>query len=326
MIAFHSRVGELELYFYDPLSPDDSHSIMGDSDDVIVEEPYRSNHDIPTIPPELIDHILFFLADRKETLRNCCLVCQEWLPWARSYLHRRSELLLRSNPPRDACIEAATAAFQRFCIAGPPLWHCIKEFTIKSAKREYVSGVYPPIGFSIVWPLLKSLPDLEVLVLSQVTLYNDGEETRSPIISNSTRKTLRRLELDDIASDEDEAWIAHHLIGLLASFSHIEQLRVSRFHCSPRLPATYDPLPPLNVKSADFFLGLSRSFSAFLLQWYEASSAHPQILDSLVVALTKAYDIAPFTPLATTLGPHMRNLTLDVFFAIRYSSEVDRSE
>ncbi|OCH84584.1 hypothetical protein OBBRIDRAFT_741339, partial [Obba rivulosa] len=41
---------------------------------------------IPTLPPELTDHIIDFLHDDRQALQACALVSRAWLPSAQLHL------------------------------------------------------------------------------------------------------------------------------------------------------------------------------------------------------------------------------------------------
>ena len=50
----------------------------------ITPNPSSGSH--PPLPPELLDYVLGFLHDDRETLERCCLVSTSWIPRTRNYL------------------------------------------------------------------------------------------------------------------------------------------------------------------------------------------------------------------------------------------------
>ena len=47
---------------------------------------------IPRLPPELLDHVVDLLHDKKHTLQNCCLVSKSWIPRTRKHLFAKIAL------------------------------------------------------------------------------------------------------------------------------------------------------------------------------------------------------------------------------------------
>jgi hypothetical protein len=91
------------------------------------------DHDAPSIfsttmrlPPELVDLVLDNLFKYPETLKQCALVCREWLPAIRRLLFYKIYLYRIGQ----------YAAFNRLIASAPGITHCVKELVVGSIPRD----------------------------------------------------------------------------------------------------------------------------------------------------------------------------------------------
>lgn len=89
------------------------------------------------LPPELVDLVLHSLADHKDTLRSCSLVCKVWLPTIRRLLFNKMTLGPRTN------YDALTKIMR----TSPGILHCVKSLKITTEDGLLYPNRAAPILF-----------------------------------------------------------------------------------------------------------------------------------------------------------------------------------
>lgn len=173
----------------------------------------------PDLPPELLDHIVYFLRGSKPALRNCCLVSKSWIPRTRKHLfanitfHRKVTVKawmetfldpLTSPSCHAKTLSIHNAQVSRVECVGSNGWirgfsHVVHLFldTQSTHTEELMTSLVPFHGFS---PTVKSLRvNFVFLPPSRIfTLALSFPLLEDLIVSNSLELVTNNLDVPDL--------------------------------------------------------------------------------------------------------------------------------
>ena len=177
------------------------------------------------LPAEIVDQIIDYLHDSRESLQACALVCKSWQP--RCLFHLWTTM--SASPEKGAIDELST-----FVVSTNHVAQRITEFSI--------SG-YRDVSFANLKAILASLTSLRTLTLGEIFISQARSfelyVTSEPVVSSLT--TLRIMHCSVIEQGVDAFF---RLLGL---FGNIENLHLStkQTHCGSRDIVIFEDLERL---------------------------------------------------------------------------------